>query len=139
MDELERDWRATEERQINPTVGSVARVMQMQTMGRWLDGWRRSRFTGLWLFFGPGADPNRIQDEVELAGRLRGEATARVARQLVEKESRAEAEARTGENAVRAAERAARRVSEARSGKKYLSNCHPGHNLRLYLSMYLSI
>ena len=116
MDELERDWTATRERQINPTVGSVARVMQMQTSGRWLDGWRRSRFTGQWLFFGPAADPNRIQDEVELAGRLRGEATARVARQTVERESRAEAEARTGEDAIRAAERAVRRAAEARSG-----------------------
>ena len=118
MDELERDWTATMERQINPTVGSVARVMQLQTMGRWLDGWRRSRRTGQWLFFGPEADSDRIRDEVELAGRLRGEAVARVARQTMAREPRIEAEARTGEEAARAANRAARRAEETGTSGK---------------------
>ena len=108
---LVRDWETEYFRQLNPTVGSVARVLQLQAMGRWLDGWRRSRRTGNWLFFGRNPSPTRLTSETQLAGPLRGEAAARILNQEKEGEERAAAEERAGRHVNEAAARAGEKVT----------------------------
>lgn len=75
---LERDWTEEFLRQIDPTVGSVARILQLRAIGRWMDGWRRSRRTGEWLYLGPNPSPPILEEERERAGETMIRATARV-------------------------------------------------------------
>ena len=108
---LVRDWEKEYFRQLNPTVGSVARVLQLQAMGRWLDGWRRSRRTGNWLFFGRNPSPTRLISETQVVGNLRGAAAARILNQEKEGEERGAAEERAGRHVNEAAARAGEKVS----------------------------
>ena len=103
---LVRSWEEEFYRQIDPTEGSVARVLQLHTIGRWLDGWRRSRITGEWMFFGRDPSPSRLRSETQLVGRQRGEAAARVQNEEKEGLSSSLAERRAKRLADEAAERA---------------------------------
>ena len=91
---LERDWTEEYLRQLNPTVGTLARTLQYRTQGRYTAGWRRSRFNGEWLYFGPAADPGALASETEVVGRQRVEAARLVDREVDQREEARWAEAR---------------------------------------------
>ena len=108
---LEGEWDDEVARQIGPTTGSVARVLQLRAPGRWSDGWRRSRRTGTWLFFGRNPSPTRLTTETQIRGNLRGEAAARLLNQEKEGEERGAAEERAGRHVNEAAARAGEKVT----------------------------
>ena len=110
---LERDWTEEYLRQLNPTVGSVARTLQWRARGRYSAGWRRSRFSGEWLYFGPAPDPTRVADETEVVGRQRMEAAAMVDREVDRREDARWAEARAANFAQESALRVEREQRRA--------------------------
>ena len=79
---LEEAWIEEAARQRSPTVGSVASMLQLRTLWRWEQGWRRSRVTGQWLFMGDyfaNGFNDRLITETEDRSCLRGIAMRRLA------------------------------------------------------------
>ena len=66
MRELERDWEAEVQRQIDPTPGSVMRALQHRAVWRWSNGWRRSRRTGRWLLMGDEPTNYELRNEIQV-------------------------------------------------------------------------
>ena len=66
MRELERDWDIEANRQIEPTLGSIARAIQWRAVLMVANGWRRSRRTGNWIFMGDEPSSNALRKEREV-------------------------------------------------------------------------
>ena len=66
MRELERDWDIEANRQIEPTIGSIARAIQWRAILMVANGWRRSRRTGNWIFVGDEPTGNALRREREV-------------------------------------------------------------------------
>ena len=66
MRELERDWDIEANRQIEPTIGSIARAIQWRALLMFANGWRRSRRTGTWIFVGDEPSYNALRKEREV-------------------------------------------------------------------------
>ena len=79
---LEAEWNAQAARLANPTVVQVASLVQLRTLWRWEQGWRRSRRTGQWIFLGDRGSYDfvtRMASENEDRGPLRLVALRRLA------------------------------------------------------------
>ena len=66
MRELERDWDIEANRQIEPTLGSIARAIQWRAVLMVANGWRRSRRTGTWIFMGDEPSSSALRKEREV-------------------------------------------------------------------------
>ena len=79
---LETAWVTMAASLTNPTVADVSRLIQLATLWRWEQGWRRSRVTGDWLFMGDLEAEDfhrRLATEEEDRSALRGQAMRRMA------------------------------------------------------------
>ena len=78
---LERDWRQEAAQVDDATDVGVAALFQMRTFWLWENGWRRSRFSGNWGFYGSGDDEDH-QGRLNAETQMRGEERQRAQRRL---------------------------------------------------------
>ena len=80
---LELDWRAEAAGISDATDIGIAALMQIRALWYWEGGWRRSRFTGQWGFYGDSNDEDHqgyLNAESQVRGPLREEADRRILR-----------------------------------------------------------